>query len=60
MRADGLTLRAIASALNESNVENVRGDVAFAQAPQPAAKAASKQLTLLITGDNRGEVAPCG
>ena len=28
---------------------------AFAQAPAP-----TKKLTLLVTGDARGEVAPCG
>lgn len=41
------------------------GAVALAAAPQstkaPAkAPAQSKTLTLLVTGDNRGEIAPCG
>lgn len=26
----------------------------------PAAEAAPKQLTILFTGDNGGEIAPCG
>lgn len=29
-------------------------------AQTPAAGAVERKLTLLVTGDNRGEIAPCG